>query len=427
MGIRSRLLWLVQAILAASLTCGALLFFDLLRRDELVDFRTRNEKLLQAIGVTAAVFVAQNDLGGLDTLVAHLSESLKGRDLQELAVVDDQGRVLAHTDTERFNTVLTDEVVAEAIDTDSTVWVHRGNELVIGVPAKSGIRWATVVARFSFDRVDTQIARTRLFVGMALFGLFLLLAAVQLVGLERLVVRPIRTLQQAVRRIAEGHLTTRVPPLSSRELGELSETVNRMAAALQAERDNLERAVAERTRELSEANARLERLAVTDGLTGLFNHRRFHEVLQAELLRAVRHKRPMGVLMVDVDFFKKVNDSLGHPAGDELLRRLAEVLARDLRQTDLIARYGGEEFAVVLPETTKAEAMQVAERMRSAVEAKLNGTDQWKQKITVSIGIATFPEDGTSGEGLLEAADQAMYLAKRSGRNRVMSTKGGAA
>lgn len=424
MGLRSRLLWLVQAILAASLTFGALFFFDLLRRDELVDFRTRNEKLLQAIGVTAAVFVAQNDLGGLDTLVAHLSDSLKGRDLIDLAVVDEQARVLAHTDTERFNTTLSDEIVAEAIDTDSTVWVHRGHELVIGVPAKSGIRWATVVARFSFERVEAQIARTRLFVASALFGLFLLLAAVQLVGLERLVIRPIRTLQQAVRRIAEGHLTTRVPPLKSRELGELSETVNRMAAALQAERDNLERAVAERTRELSEANARLERLAVTDGLTGLFNHRRFHEVLQAELLRALRHKRPMGVLMVDVDFFKKVNDTLGHPAGDELLRRLADVLSRDLRQTDLIARYGGEEFAVVLPETTKAEATQVAERMRVAVEAKLNGTDQWKQKITVSIGIATFPEDGTSGEALLEAADQAMYLAKRSGRNRVMTTKG---
>ncbi len=424
MGLRSRLLWLVQAILAASLTFGALLFFDLLRRDELVDFRTRNEKLVQAIGVTAAVFVAQNDLGGLDTLVAHLSESLKGRDLIDLAVVDEQARVLAHTDTERFNTVLTDELVSEAIDTDSTVWAHRGHELVIGVPAKSGIRWATVVARFSFERVEAQISRTRMFVGSALFGLFLLLAAVQLVGLERLVIRPIRTLQQAVRRIAEGHLTTRVPPLKSRELGELSETVNRMAAALQAERDNLERAVAERTRELSEANARLERLAVTDGLTGMFNHRRFHEVLQAELLRALRHKRPMGVLMVDVDFFKKVNDTLGHPAGDELLRRLAEVLSRDLRQTDLIARYGGEEFAVVLPETTKAEAIQVAERMRGAVEAKLNGTEQWKQTITVSIGVATFPEDGTTGEALLEAADQAMYLAKRSGRNRVMTTKG---
>jgi len=157
----------------------------------------------------------------------------------------------------------------------------------------------------------------------------------------------------------------------------------------------------------------------------VFNHRRFQEQLQAELLRSERHKRPMGVLMVDVDFFKKVNDAMGHPAGDELLRRLAEVLSADLRATDLIARYGGEEFAVILPETTKSEAMQVAERMRQAVETRINsGERTWPNKVTVSIGVATFPEDGKSGEQVLTAADQAMYVAKRQGRNRVIGARG---
>ncbi len=110
--------------------------------------------------------------------------------------------------------------------------------------------------------------------------------------------------------------------------------------------------MAERTRELQEVNARLERLAVTDGLTGLYNHRRFQETpgVRAVALRAAPTGRP-GVLMVDVDLFKRVNDSMGHPAGDELLRRLAEVLWPKTRQTDLLARYGGEEFAVMLPET----------------------------------------------------------------------------
>jgi diguanylate cyclase (GGDEF)-like protein len=216
-----------------------------------------------------------------------------------------------------------------------------------------------------------------------------------------------------------------VPPLRGSELGELTNTINRMASALQHERDNLERAVTERTKELQEANARLERLAVTDGLTGVFNHRRFQEQLQAEILRSERHKRPLSVLMIDVDFFKKVNDALGHPAGDELLRRLAEVLSADLRQTDLIARYGGEEFAVLLPETSKTEAVQVAERMRQAVESQLNGEGaKWPVRITVSIGVATFPEEGPSGEQVLVAADQAMYVAKRQGRNRVIGARG---
>ncbi len=227
--------------------------------------------------------------------------------------------------------------------------------------------------------------------------------------------------------MGEGHLTQRVPPLSGREMRELSETMNKMAGALQSERENLERSVAERTAELQEANARLQLLAVTDGLTGLFNHRRFQEALNAELIRAERHKRPLSVLMIDVDFFKKINDAMGHPAGDELLRRLAEILGRDLRQSDLIARYGGEEFTVLLPETTKSEAVMVGERMRAAVEAGANLGTALKQKVTVSLGVATYPEDGTTAEGVLEAADQAMYVAKRQGRNRVVGARVAAA
>jgi diguanylate cyclase (GGDEF)-like protein len=128
--------------------------------------------------------------------------------------------------------------------------------------------------------------------------------------------------------------------------------------------------------------------------------------------------------MIDVDFFKRVNDSMGHPAGDQLLRQLAQVLGTDLRQTDLLARYGGEEFGVLLPETTKSEALQVGERMRQAVEERLNaGGQTWPARVTVSIGVATFPEDGRDAEQVLLAADQALYLAKRQGRNRVVGAK----
>jgi diguanylate cyclase (GGDEF)-like protein len=223
--------------------------------------------------------------------------------------------------------------------------------------------------------------------------------------------------------MGEGSLNTRAPPLQGRELGELSEMVNRMAASLQAERDNLERAVELRTKELQELNQKLERLAVTDGLTGLYNHRRFQEGLAGELLRAQRTSRPISVLMIDVDLFKRVNDAMGHPAGDELLRQLALVLGEGLRVTDLLARYGGEEFAVLLPETSRSEALAVAERMRSAVEARVNMGSPWTQKVTISIGVATFPEDGKSAEGVLGAADQALYAAKRSGRNKVLSAR----
>jgi diguanylate cyclase (GGDEF)-like protein len=425
MGIRGQLTLLVAALVALALS--AALFVQLQRevREDLFEFEQRNEKTLQAIGVTVALQVAQNDLSGLDTLVAQLHQAMSGRDLVELSVVDDEGRVLAHSTPSLFNTVTDDEFTREAIAVDGPMWSRDGDSFRIAVPAVSGIRWATVSARYSLARLEATHRRARWRLGLGAMALFGVLSVMLYVGLDRLVVGPVRALQQAARRMGEGHLGTRAPPLPGVELGELSDAMNRMAAVLQHERDNLESVVAERTRELSELNARLERLAVTDGLTGLYNHRRFQEAINAELLRSERHKRQLAVLMIDVDFFKKVNDAMGHPAGDELLRRLAEVLSKDLRQTDLIARYGGEEFAAILPETTRSEALQVGERMRAAVEERINQGTPWPTKVTVSIGVATYPEDGTTAERLIQAADQAMYVAKRQGRNRVVAARGG--
>ncbi len=396
------------------------------RRDEQFDMRNRCQQVLEAVGVTAAISVAQNDMAGLDTLVAHVFERTKGGELEQLTVVDDQGRVLSDSVPERFNLVEQDDFAKAAIAADEPVWRREGDKLRIGVPAKSGLRWATVIGRFSLEQVNAQVERTRAqWLGFAL-GLFAVIAAILYLGIDRLVVRPISALQVAVRKMGEGSLNTRAPVLKGREMGELSQMMNRMAGSLQAERDNLEKAVQDRTKELQEANSRLERLAVTDGLTGVYNHRRFQEGLAAELLRSARTGRPCSVLMTDVDLFKKVNDAMGHPAGDELLRRLAQVLNGALRGTDLLARYGGEEFASLLPETSKAVAGQVAERMRSAVETELNTEGRWTQKITISIGVATYPDDGKTGEQVLEAADQALYVAKHQGRNRVVISRGAA-
>lgn len=424
MGIRGQLTLLVPGVVAIALTVVAFIAVRQTNRDALEEFKELNLTALEALSVTVATSVAQNDIAGLDTVVAHAAERLEARGLVELAVLDDDGRVMAHSSPERFNRLLTDPFSRQAIEADGPVWLREAGVLRLGTPAKSGIRWATVTARFSLERLEGDFGMARRRAALGTLGLFLFIAGAVFLGLNRVVIRPVKALEHSVRRMGEGHLSTRVPPMvAGRELRELGDIINRMAQALQAERENLERTVTERTRELQEANARLERLAVTDGLTGLFNHRRFQEALHAELLRCERHKRPLAVLMLDVDFFKKVNDSMGHPAGDELLRRLAEVLSKDLRQTDLIARYGGEEFAVLLPETTKAEALQVGERMREAVEARINENTTWPQRITVSVGVATFPEDAKSAEALLEASDQALYVAKRQGRNRVVGAK----
>jgi diguanylate cyclase (GGDEF)-like protein len=184
----------------------------------------------------------------------------------------------------------------------------------------------------------------------------------------------------------------------------------------------LEAKVQERTHELAEANARLAQLAVTDGLTGLYNHRHFHERLSLEVERSARNGLPLSLLMIDVDHFKHYNDHHGHPAGDEVLRQVARLLAEGRRANDVVARYGGEEFGVILVDTAKFTAAKIGERLRDRVASHpfTHTAAQPGGTLAISVGVATFPDDATDAEGLIRGADTALYGAKHAGRNRVV-------
>jgi diguanylate cyclase (GGDEF)-like protein len=184
----------------------------------------------------------------------------------------------------------------------------------------------------------------------------------------------------------------------------------------------LEAKIGERTHELASANSRLAQLAVTDGLTGLYNHRHFHERLALESERSMRNGLPLSLLMIDVDHFKHYNDHHGHPAGDEVLRQLSHLMTDGRRANDFVARYGGEEFAVVLVDTPKLTAAKVAERLRERICAHPfeHAAAQPGGHLSISVGVATFPEDAGDAEGLVRAADSALYSAKHAGRNCVV-------
>lgn len=160
---------------------------------------------------------------------------------------------------------------------------------------------------------------------------------------------------------------------------------------------------------------KLTRLASTDALTELSNRRRYVERTLEELQQAQRTRRPVSVLILDIDFFKRINDQHGHAAGDRALRGVSTVLRRELRNTDLLARYGGEEFAVTLPETDAEGALGIAERLRTAIEA---WTRRGAVAVTVTVGVAT-AAPGESLDSVLSRADQALYAGKEAGRNRV--------
>jgi len=164
----------------------------------------------------------------------------------------------------------------------------------------------------------------------------------------------------------------------------------------------------------------LEEQATTDGLTGLVNHRTFQERFSAMLGRAERHKFPVSIILTDIDHFKKVNDSYGHPTGDEVLRRVAAILKASARKIDICARYGGEEFAIVLESTDREGARQLAERIRNEVGAQTFQSSKGPFKATMSLGVATYAEDGREKAELIAKADQCLYAAKHGGRNRTV-------
>lgn len=166
---------------------------------------------------------------------------------------------------------------------------------------------------------------------------------------------------------------------------------------------------------------RVARMATTDGLTGLYNHRYFQERLSERIEEARRHPTRHSLVLVDIDHFKKVNDTYGHPVGDEVLKRLAILLKESVRTIDLAARYGGEEFVLLLANTDRKGALQLAERVRKEAKKLKFETDEAEFSITLSMGVATFPDDARTKESLIENADEALYYAKEHGRNKVVA------
>jgi diguanylate cyclase (GGDEF)-like protein len=257
-------------------------------------------------------------------------------------------------------------------------------------------------------RIDREIGIA--YLQLALFGILTLLAA--WFGGEQLIVEPIRALARTAGRIGRGDLEAR--PDRDRLAPEFAP----LAAAL----TDMAIKLAERERELRSVNRHLEALASIDSLSGLANRRSFDARLEAEWQRAANLKRPIALMMIDVDHFKLFNDNYGHVEGDQCLRAIGETLAAVAsHKADFAARYGGEEFVLLLPDTGLAAALDIAERLRGAVAAlDIGHRFAPGGHVTISIGVASLTPGGDEGpQALIEAADAGLYAAKRNGRDRV--------
>lgn len=198
------------------------------------------------------------------------------------------------------------------------------------------------------------------------------------------------------------------------------ELLTRVKSLLRIKR--LHEALEQKVKELEKTKAKLRQLAVTDGLTGLNNYRFFRRQLQLEVSRSKRFKFPFSLLMMDIDHFKLYNDSFGHLNGDKVLKRFARLLYENVRQVDFPARYGGEEFVLILPGTEKISAKVVAEKIRRLVEqSRFPFAEKLPSgRVTISVGVASFPQDTQDEEELIRLSDEALYKAKSEGRNRTV-------
>ncbi|HLB82587.1 MAG TPA: diguanylate cyclase [Gemmatimonadales bacterium] len=367
--------------------------------------------------VVLAVPVREADGRFVGALVAKVNLRYVGDMLQRLAADDpksvylmtDEGKLVIGprgSSAELMRTRVPRVMVQTLLDKEGQVVEYkRGDgQDVVGTLRRAPQLRVAAVAELPRSAAIRPGGQPRHGAGLILTALFAGVA-VMAGGMSLLVVGPLGRITRAATKVAAGDLSVELPTSAGGELGDLMRVFNNMVVRLRER----------------EAQGELERLSVTDGLTGLYNRRHLMGTLSNEVQRSRRLRRTFSVLLADVDHFKQYNDAHGHLAGDAVLVKVAEIFRKMTRAVDSVARYGGEEFVVMLIEAPVTVAATVAERIRARVAA-----EQFEGgRMSVSIGAAEYPAHGDTPEELIASADAAMYRAKSDGRDRVMVAVGG--
>jgi diguanylate cyclase (GGDEF)-like protein len=378
-------------------------------------------------GRTVAAAVApmvRSYLGKSDEkkLAQYFKEIEQARDINYVQVVDNNGRIKISSDGEYDQPArplfpgwvhrLGDKVKLDR-EAISVPWDdgRSGVDVFVSLADKSDLATPDEIEKADHLRIgvnfDGMVKKDtpRVIYRMAIFTLIVTL--VMVIGLALLlayILRPLRELHLGLRAVAAGDLNYQVPVLSHDEIGRLAQAFNATNARLSA------------------AFQKIEELATRDPLTNLPNRRSFDERLAAEAARSRRYGHPFGLIMMDLDRFKLINDEYGHPAGDEVLRYIAKIIEANVRETDLPARVGGEEFAIILPESNQKEVRAVAEKLRGAVAMhdlpQKHGIPPGK-RITISAGACCSSGHLVTPESMISIADAALYRSKNDGRDRV--------
>jgi len=351
-------------------------------------------------GMFLGALGAKINLDGLRDMLAELS--VDGS--RSLYLITEPGRIVVSStgnSADLMKTTMPLATTRELVEREGQPIVQSrsaGREVVAVFRRIPQLRWAAVAEAPRAEALrEAGVLRSR--------TVLLLITLILGVGLLAFMVgvfitRPLERLTEAAARVAAGDLSVELPAGGSGEVGYLTRAFNTVLTRLREK----------------ESHGELEKLSLTDSLTGLYNRRHLMGTLASEVQRSRRLRRAFAVLLADVDRFKQYNDTYGHLAGDAALVKIAEVFRKTTRQVDCVARYGGEEFVVMLLEANLATATLVAERIRSRVAEQ----DLGEGSLTLSIGVAEYPDGGDTPEELIATADAAMYRAKSGGRNQVV-------
>jgi diguanylate cyclase (GGDEF)-like protein len=362
-------------------------------------------------------------------LLAHYDPALRYATIDDLA----DGAKTAITKTRQFAdftqpslklpTLRSD--IADARPGETTMsrqYRFMGLEKVAALTGTQSRQWIVGVT-VPLSSVEAP-ARQKFYALLPTILLLLLFTLAASTYVVRFVVRPLRDLVGKSKQISAGDYSVQVETGGDDEVSQLAHTFNDMVREIRTHAESLEFKVAQRTADLEKANEEIRLLSITDLLTGCFNRRYMDQNLALVLEQAKRYGRNLSVAICDIDHFKRVNDTWGHPAGDRVLSEVGLALRNSLRESDWVARFGGEEFVVVLPENDCENAQVVIEKLRGQLEQMSIQFNDETLKITASFGLASLDiEKDDSASDLLSRADKCLYEAKRNGRNRVVWLK----
>ena len=335
-----------------------------------------------------------------------------------IQIIDNNGMIIYHTDKSRImKKVEQNSVVADLLrgHSGANTLDIDGNKSLIGYAPVEKLGWGVIVTYPASDAFKTAAYLRNLIILVTLLISIIVFVIVYLES--KAITKPLGKLMEGVKRVAAGDYHFNVTVNSQNEIGILADSFNKMVGRIKEMKED----ILVKQEKLERANTELKIMAITDGLTKLYNHRYFQDCLEKAVSLAEQEEKSVTLMILDIDYFKYYNDLFGHQAGDKLLEELSQLLIRELGPNDMVARYGGEEFTVILYDSSNEEGLEAAETIRAAVETfPFPGREQQPDgSVTVSIGVASYPENARNKEELVRLADEALYKAKCCSRNKV--------